>query len=100
MRGVDVNVRDQGIGKLKSPDMYTVKMMELSKWLEPRSDTTGFTPLHYAVLLGEQSNFHAIEMLLQHGADPTLKDGHGHIASDYCDDSDVQLKQLLDDAIQ
>ncbi|KAI9294043.1 hypothetical protein K502DRAFT_350388 [Neoconidiobolus thromboides FSU 785] len=46
------------------------------------AQTFGFTPLHYACFNG---NFEIIQLLTEHGADPTKMDQNGYVAKDYLD---------------
>ena len=49
---------------------------------------SGFTPLHYAILL---DNKEITKLLLDNGADPTLENNRGHIPIDYCTNDNIKL---------
>lgn len=53
-----------------NPLMSIIRHQEFSPLLRANADTLGFTPLHYAVIIGSEE---LIQLLLRHGADPTVK---------------------------
>lgn len=78
--------------------MYLTKRTEeFSSRISPLADTSGFTPLHYAVIIGDME---MIKLLLSHGADPTIKNAEGHPPKDYFDaeDQPQALLKLLEQA--
>eukprot|EP01135_Chromosphaera_perkinsii_P002083 Nk52_evm17s217 gene=Nk52_evmTU17s217 len=58
------------------------RVKEFSNVIRPDAVTSGCTALHYATIV-MPDNVELIELLLQHGADPTQKTETGHTALDY-----------------
>jgi ATP-dependent Clp protease ATP-binding subunit ClpB len=110
--GADVNAQDSVPDFLKqTTDMerkapkghhsavtkyYQVRDNEFSPLISPYADVDGFTPLHYAVIIGSEK---LVTLLLEHGADPSLTDSHGHWPKDYYDPraQDENILRLLED---
>lgn len=90
--GSDPNLQDEfstmyKVASLKRIAVFHVVMArEECFWnrLSKNADFSGFTPLHYAALSG---NFDSVKILLENGADPTIKDNSGHFAHQYVDDA-------------
>ena len=61
---------------------------EFCSYINHYASYSGFTPLHYAVLLNNKT---FIEYLLDKGADPTLENNRGYTPADYCTDEDIKL---------
>lgn len=59
---------------------FIARQNEFSDIVNPSADTQGFTPLHYAVLSGDES---VVRELIARGADPNIEDSSGHVAVDY-----------------
>lgn len=59
--------------------------------LSKNADFSGFTSLHYAAL---SDDYECLKLLLEAGADPTMKDGNGHTAIEYC--AREQNKRLVE----
>ena len=53
-----------------------------SKLLNAFAQDSGSTPLHYAV---RRSDIECVNILLAHGAKPSIRDNLNHVAADYCD---------------
>ena len=51
---------------------------------------SGFTPLHYAVVMDDQR---MVQLLLSHGADPTVENNRGLTPINYC--TNEEMKTLL-----
>ena len=86
-RGANPNIKEE------TPSLNPVDRAAWSEWvrgrhrefspvIDPYAITTGFTPLHYAVLVG---NHEMIKVLLEAGADPTQASAQGHLPRDLFD---------------
>lgn len=86
-RGIDPNIKEQ------TPSLDNVDRQEWQRWvhgrqtefsplIDPYAITTGFTPLHYAVLVG---NVYMIKLLIEKGADPLIASAQGHLPRDLFD---------------
>ena len=64
------------------------RVKEFSNVIRPDAVTSGCTALHYAVIV-MPDNYELIEMLLQHGADPSIRNEAGHDVFDYLDEESV-----------
>ncbi|XP_066925918.1 mitochondrial disaggregase-like [Clytia hemisphaerica] len=96
-KGADVNVCDEytspyKIASHKRMHVLDVVMLreECFDGLKRNADFSKFTPLHYASL---RDDYETVKLLLDAGADPTMKDGRGYVPYEYAD----QLKPLLKD---
>ena len=58
-----------------------VRDTEFSDSINHYASYSGFTPLHYAVVMDDER---LIEYLLEHGADPTLENNRGYTPDKYC----------------
>lgn len=67
-----------------------IREEEFSDFLNSRATFKGFTPLHYAVLANSKV---CVQILLDGGADPTIKNESGHRAVEYAKDG--ELKDML-----
>ncbi|KAK3099800.1 hypothetical protein FSP39_009839 [Pinctada imbricata] len=93
--GADPNVEDEysnylTVGREKGIHPLHVMMTreeEFSSHLSPRANFRGCTPLHYAVLMGDERTAKA---LLDGGADPTIENSNGHRAVDYAKTPSMQ----------
>ena len=63
---------------------------EFSSHINHFVNYSGFTPLHYAVVLDD---WRMVQVLLNHGADPTVENGRGLAPIDYC--TNEEMKALL-----
>ena len=45
---------------------------------------SGFTPLHYAVVMEREEGAEMVQYLLEHGADPTVENNRGLCPMRYC----------------
>jgi ATP-dependent Clp protease ATP-binding subunit ClpB len=96
-RGADANIKENPPSALaKNFRAYInyreAREAEFSRRLNNQFIPYGLTPLHYAVAIG---NERLIRLLFDHGADPTIVDGYGHLAKDYFD-ADEQPRSLID----
>lgn len=60
---------------------------EFCDHLNSRATFKGFTPLHYAVLADSKA---CVQILLEAGADPTVKNELGHRAVEYAKDGEIK----------
>jgi ATP-dependent Clp protease ATP-binding subunit ClpB len=93
-RGADVNaVENQPTFRSASHLSYYQAIREnyLSEQIASNANTDGFTPLHYAVINGSED---VVKLLLEAGADPTIKSSLGFRPKDYFD-AEVQSPSLL-----
>ena len=67
-----------------------VRDNEFSSHINHFVNYSGFTPLHYAVVLDDQR---MVQLLLSHGADPTVENSRGLAPIDYC--TNEEMKALL-----
>ncbi|XP_032223000.1 caseinolytic peptidase B protein homolog isoform X2 [Nematostella vectensis] len=96
--GADLNVRDDFSTVYKTAQKRHMRSLEVliqretyfSDQLNKGADFSGFTPLHYAAL---SDSYECVHLLLQAGADPTLKDDSGHLPISYCGKENI--KQTL-----
>ncbi|PSN55211.1 Caseinolytic peptidase B protein [Blattella germanica] len=72
---------------LNSVDIHEVRSCEFSDAVETRSRCLGFTALHYAVLLDE---LETAKVLLEGGADPTVRNAAGKCPEDYCSSDETR----------
>ena len=63
---------------------------EFSSILNHYISYSGFTPLHYAILLDD---IEVVQYLLDNGADPKTENNRGHTPIDYCNNE--KIKSLL-----
>eukprot|EP00794_Sanderia_malayensis_P007190 gene7190-7996_t len=87
--GADPNATDEFSTPFKTASRQHKRTMEViiaredefCGNLSKNADFSGFTALHYAAL---SDDYECIKLLLEAGADPTLKDGSGHTPNEYC----------------
>eukprot|EP01083_Nonionella_stella_P047286 126552_1 len=96
--GAEVNVLDES----KPPDIqsfedqfraerYARQRQRSFPALNPMARTTGFTPLHFAVVL---KNGELIRHLLKAGADPCIKSANGEVARDFASADDPSYDEI------
>ena len=93
--GADPNVRDEystpfktaGKKKIRVMDVIMIREDEFSHRLNKNANFCGFTPLHYASLI---DSYDGVKLLLQGGADPTVKDDSGHTADEYTENETIK----------
>lgn len=101
--GADINVREefstafQTAQKkhMRSFDVMFMRDDDFSDRLHRNANFSGFTPLHYAVL---GDSLACIRLLVNAGADPTLKDSSGHQAIEYA--GSTNIKDFLQDKMK
>lgn len=89
--GADPNLPDEFSNVYKVASLKRMRVFEVvakrdeAFWnrLSKNADFLGFTALHYAALC---EDFDCIKLLLENGADPTMKDNSGYCAHDYVND--------------
>ena len=69
-----------------------VRDLEFSSEINHYVSYSGFTPLHYAVVLGDEK---VARYLLERGADPTLENNRGLRPGSYC--TSERIKDLLEE---
>lgn len=69
-----------------------INLNQQRTWNLSHDDKRGFTALHYAV---KQQNMSAAQLLIEAGADVTIKDSDENIASNYAENS--EMKELFGD---
>ncbi|XP_028401766.1 caseinolytic peptidase B protein homolog isoform X1 [Dendronephthya gigantea] len=105
--GADPNMKDEystpfktaGKKKMRVMDVIMIREDEFSHRLNKNANFCGFTPLHYASLI---DSYEGVKLLLQEGADPTLKDDSGHTAEEYTENESIKklIKANKEDFIQ
>eukprot|EP00049_Salpingoeca_infusionum_P010980 m.189715 g.189715 ORF g.189715 m.189715 type:complete len:607 (-) comp14799_c0_seq1:155-1975(-) len=85
--GADINVADDYSPERGSSVAHRANEFTM---LNPRISTKGMTPLHYAAALDNPA---LVNLLLEKGADPTLKDHTSSLPQDYA--SSKQLQEIL-----
>ncbi|KAM7443876.1 hypothetical protein ABFA07_007448 [Porites harrisoni] len=86
--GADVNAREEFSTAFKTAqkkhmrsfDVIFIRDDDFSERLHRSANFSGFTPLHYAALA---DSLECVHLLVDAGADPTLKDDLGHTAMEY-----------------
>ncbi|XP_017754725.1 PREDICTED: caseinolytic peptidase B protein homolog [Eufriesea mexicana] len=102
--GADVNSQDEFInvyGSAIEKGLQTLEVLlqreeEFCDHLNSRATFKGFTPLHYAVLADSKE---CVQILLEAGADPTVKNDLGHRAVEYARDGEIK-EMLIKHAIE
>lgn len=77
--------------------IYTVAIVrdqEFSSEINHFVSYSGFTPLHYAVIVDDER---MVRLLLKHGADPTVENNRGLPPINYC--TNEQIRALLKEYI-
>ena len=74
-----------------NPYIGNARIEEFSDKIRPNAPTQGFTPLHYAVALFDES---MIKLLINHGADPNITDSHGAKPADYLDINNQKAQHI------
>ena len=69
-----------------------VRDLEFSSEINHYVSYSGFTPLHYAVVLGDEK---MVCYLLEGGADPTLENNRGLGPGSYC--TSERIRELLEE---
>ena len=69
-----------------------VRDHEFSDVINHNVSYSGFTALHYAVVIDDET---LIKYLLEHGADPTVENNRGYRPANYCIND--RVKALLDE---
>ncbi|KAL9973514.1 hypothetical protein ACROYT_G019983 [Oculina patagonica] len=98
--GADVNAKEEFSTAfrtaqkkhMRSFDVIFMRDDDFSDRLHRNANFSGFTPLHYAALA---DNLECIHLLLNAGADPTLKDSSGHQPIEYA--GSMKIKEFLQD---
>lgn len=96
--GADPNAQDNFYSnRIMSPNLtrteiQIVRDRDFSDLLNPRRDFRGYTALHYAVLNGSEK---VVELLLQQGADPLIKNFGGLMPEAYANPESTSMLQLL-----
>ncbi|CAB3989764.1 caseinolytic peptidase B homolog [Paramuricea clavata] len=93
--GADPNVRDEystpfktaGKRKMRVMDVIMIREDEFSHRLNKNANFCGFTPLHYASLI---DSYEGVKLLLDGGADATMKDDSGHTADEYTENETIK----------
>jgi len=62
------------------PPVSQIRDFEFCFYIDHYVSYSGFTPLHYAVLLDDPK---VVSYLLENGADPTIENNRGLLPSDY-----------------
>ncbi|PFX22654.1 Caseinolytic peptidase B protein-like [Stylophora pistillata] len=96
--GADVNAKDEFSTAfrtaqkkhMRSFDVIFMRDDDFSDKLHRGANFSGFTPLHYAAL---GDSLECVQLLLNAGADPTLKDNSGYQAVEYA--GNVKIKEFL-----
>ncbi|XP_058970619.2 mitochondrial disaggregase-like [Pocillopora verrucosa] len=96
--GADVNARDEFSTAfrtaqkkhMRSFDVILMRDDDFSDRLHRSANFSGFTPLHYAAL---GDSLECVQLLVNAGADPTLKDNSGYQAVEYA--GNVKIKEFL-----
>ncbi|XP_035233435.1 caseinolytic peptidase B protein homolog, partial [Stegodyphus dumicola] len=99
--GADVNLGDEFSNvyqvakdkRVHSLEVWATREDEFSEKLNMRATFRNTTALHYAVLADE---IKVVEILLNHGADPSKVNDIGHKPIDYANSK--EMKQLLETA--
>lgn len=65
-----------------------VRDREFCDWINHYVNYSGFTGLHYAVVIDDET---LIKYLLEHGADPTLENNRGYTPANYCVNERVKV---------
>jgi len=98
-KGADVNAADEFSSVRKTASMRRMSIYDVVAlrdncfWndriggLNRQGDFSGCTPLHYAALC---EDFNTIKLLIENGADPTIKNNSGHAAHQYVQDSSIK----------
>ncbi|KAJ3615967.1 hypothetical protein Zmor_012156 [Zophobas morio] len=104
-KGADVNAEDNFFLPNFIRDMKTltsilrVRLSEFSSEISPKSNTKGFTALHFAALL---HHLEIVKLLLERGANPLIRTASGHLAVEYVDPhsskNGVEILKLLESA--
>ncbi|KXS12937.1 hypothetical protein M427DRAFT_156971 [Gonapodya prolifera JEL478] len=92
-KGADVNALDSYTGPNGSQhvgfemlfELLRARQQEFTTYLDPRSSVSGFTPLHYAAI---NASPELVRVLLERGADPSIKDVEGRTPREYIDEDD------------
>ena len=71
----------------------SVRDEEFSSIINHYISYSGFTPLHYAVVVEEEGGEGMVRYLLDHGADPTIENNRGFCPAKYC--TDEETRKLL-----
>lgn len=71
-----------------SPLVAQLRDAEFCSYINHYISYSGFTPLHYAILLDD---IEVVRLLLDNGANPTLENSRGCIPLDYCTNDDIML---------
>lgn len=96
--GSDPNIQDNYFSsKISHPGLTKTEIQilrehEFSEMLNPRKDFRGYTALHYAVLNGSEK---CVQLLLERGADPLIKNFSGHLSEAYANPEQTSLLKLL-----
>ena len=64
-----------------------VREQEFCHQINPYASYSGFTALHYAVIVDDEK---LIKYLLDHGADPTIENNRGYQPINYCTNERVR----------
>lgn len=102
--GADVNAQDEFINvygsaiekRIDTLDVLLTREEEFSDHLNTKAIFKGFTPLHYAVLSDSKTS---VQVLLEAGANPTIKNEAGYQAADYTKDREIK-DMLLKHAVK
>eukprot|EP00158_Paraphelidium_tribonemae_P006843 Partr_v1_DN27995_c2_g1_i2_m11291 putative ClpB caseinolytic peptidase B homolog (E. coli) len=99
--GADPNLKELPCPSLTSRQAllkyHQCRQMHYSEYMIPTAHTAGFTPLHCAVVDGNEE---VVRLLLQAGADPSIRDDDGHLPIDFFDPSSqsTRIVDMLRDA--
>ncbi|KAJ3341162.1 hypothetical protein HDU93_005571 [Gonapodya sp. JEL0774] len=93
LQGADPNALDSYSGPNASQhvgfemlfELLRARQQEFTTYLDPRASVQGFTPLHYAAV---NASPELVRILLENGADPSVKDSEGRAPRDYIDEDD------------
>jgi len=75
------------------PPVTSVRDREFSSRINHYVSYSGFTPLHYAVVMEGEEDGGMVQYLLDHGADPTIENNRGLCPMKYC--TSEETKNLL-----
>ena len=101
--GADMNLQDEffianshsGISRtgmtIMEREMVAARLRDFAGLLKPMAKLSGSTALHYAVLA---DHVDVVKLLVEHGADPTLRNKLGHTPLDYINTDSTHFAKM------